>query len=746
MRRPLFRSASAGARAFALAVSVLLVPACGGGARQAVGPERLTAAADAVGEDAFPGAVHDLLVADPRSAVRRDKLAGVVARQLARAHARFSARDRDRGLRAFVGAMYLVRAGELRAELLGGPGVDTVREASDELARRGDDGRARATYELLGRIGSEKERADAKLHLQAIQAWARDTAGAGPTQSAGSLANHAARRQLLEPSDEARTEATQRTVEWIDRAVQLRNAYRQRRAAPAREEANEAVRALGTGPAVLAAIHLRHADAAAALAALDKGSVREVARPELLAMLEAVAQKPTSAKWLSVARNLRARAEGRGEPQGEDEEIPVDRELLEAASFVSAQEAYRLDPSSPDAAALLAVHLVELGMEEAAPAVLREAAGGAHPDPRVLSVALGITLRAMVELVEGEDIPGARRAFAAAAPLLAAGDASGDARVQPSPARLRATMGEIELRDGELGRARALLEAAGKAEPMDLVTFQLARLDAHEGKGKAALAGVDAILAKPAPPAELPLRAEMQLFAADRLREEGKDAEARKRLVGTAEELGRSRKGLEGDALARVERVLARVLDRLAATKLATAALDRSYDAARRDKRQLAATVSHLVARALVANDVASARDGLARGLASELGREDLVYCAAWVRLLERAPGVTPSDLTDRVLVPAADDPRWIGRVAAFAVGKLSADDFQKAARSPAQRAEATFYVAMTKRVAGDAKADAALREVVASPGLDLLEHWIAQELLAGKKAQLPGPPPNLGT
>jgi cellulose synthase operon protein C len=98
------------------------------------------------------------------------------------------------------------------------------------------------------------------------------------------------------------------------------------------------------------------------------------------------------------------------------------------------------------------------------------------------------------------------------------------------------------------------------------------------------------------------------------------------------------------------------------------------------------------------------------------------------------------------VLSEASNDPRWIGKVAAFGAGKIKAEQLIAAAQTPTQKTEALFYAAMDKRVSGDAKgADEALRQVVSSPGLDLMEHGLARELLAGTKANIGGPVPEVG-
>ena len=94
-----------------------------------------------------------------------------------------------------------------------------------------------------------------------------------------------------------------------------------------------------------------------------------------------------------------------------------DRELIRAATFGIVLEAYRLEPTQPEAAALVAAVLQDLGLAEASPAVLVEATR-AHPDARTVSGALTIALRAMGLELEADDADAVRRTYAAAAPLL----------------------------------------------------------------------------------------------------------------------------------------------------------------------------------------------------------------------------------------------------------------------------------------------------------------------------------------
>jgi len=113
----------------------LAAAACGGGRARYGQPahhaERATVAGVAVSDDAFPGAVRDLLASEPQSKERQLRLQGVVARQMTRVSSRFKAKNRDNAVMSLAGAMYLVRAGELTNEMLGPDGYDALKSASD---------------------------------------------------------------------------------------------------------------------------------------------------------------------------------------------------------------------------------------------------------------------------------------------------------------------------------------------------------------------------------------------------------------------------------------------------------------------------------------------------------------------------------------------------------------------------------------------------------------------------------------
>ena len=723
------------AAAFALAVA-----ACGTPPTKVPTPvDRLALASEPVTDARFATAVNDLLMSPPNTPERKARLGGVLSRQLARAASRFDQRRPEAGTAAVRGGLTLAQTGELTAEALGPDAAKALTGAALEYSRRGDEGRARAVYELLHQVLPEAQRGDTRGHLDALKAWLQGTTSGGPMQAAGSLESAAVARRMLEPTAQARSEATSYATAWLAQSYEVRRVFRERRVQPEREEAIEALRALGTGPTVLAAIHLRDGDAVGALGAIDKAEARGIARQDLLGSLERVAERAEPAAWLGLLRALRA-------PPRDAEDAPQDADLLRTVTFCVAREAYRLDPSVPEVAGVVAEGLVELGMPDAAPAALT-AAVRAHPEPSILSGAISITLLAMLRAAELEDLTLARHTFQAAVPLLAIADDPKLARqASPNAARARAMMGELEVRDGHLKEAEELFTAASHHEATGAILLALARIDAHTNRAESASTRVQAALTKEDTLRDPGLRGEALLFHADLLRQQGNREGARAVYRRALQDLARVRADSEGELRARVERLLARVLDRFGDATGAERALDRAFEAGAHDKKQAAATVGQQVARALLRRDLRLAQAGLNRGAAAKLEREDLVYYALWTRLLERESKQPTDGLAEKLLAQTEGDPRWIGRVAAFGLGKLPAADLLQAAATPAQRAEAFFYGAMERRLRGDTKAaEEGLRKTLDQGGLDLMEVGLARDLLSDDKGVLGGPPPDVG-
>jgi tetratricopeptide (TPR) repeat protein len=707
--------------------------------------ERVAPPTSQVGDDAFASAVHDLLMCDPGTRERAVRLGAVEARQMARAEARFRGHAVDRGLAAVSGAIYLVRVGEPLQGIFGPSTAAALQSAVHELSLRGDEGRAHALYDLLLQVGPTEVSGEARGHLAALDVWTRSAvATGGPVASAGALERVSVRRRLLEPSAEALAEAASAASEWIKRSVVLRDTFRKNRVQPPREDGAEAWRALETGPVVLASLYLRDADVAGAVAALDRAQARELLeseRPQLAAALIADAQDPTVDRCIDLLHQLRPLT---GHDSGrEEDDFAEDRDLFGAAAFGVAGECYRLDATVPEVALTLGVALEELGMAEAAPAVLVEAVR-AHPEARVLSEALALSLDAMAGEEEAGDADAARRAFKAMQPILAlASERARSGKVHPSAARVRASMGEIELREGRIDSARALLKQSADEEKSGGVLLTLARIEWRDGQSQSALDHLRDALSAQDVARDPALRGEILLLVSDVTHDNGDAVAARTPLADALKQLVQSRNVQGADARARVERVLARVLDRFGAVQPAQRALERAYAAAPGDKHQATQTIELLVGRAFVRGDLAVARGGLQRALSADLDDDDLVYFALWVRLLERQLRVPTDGTPDRVFVSVPDDARWVATLARFGEGKLKGDDLVGRASTPIQKYEALFYAALDHRAAGDTKGgDDLLRQVVAGTGVELSEVTLARDILDPSKSQLGGPLP----
>ena len=748
----------AGSRlSFAVVLGALV--GAGGGCAPATAPrtaangEHLAPPAAAVTDEGFASAVHDLLLTDPAGPERGVRLQAAVGRQLGRAAQRFQVRSADRaerGMAALTGALYLVHAGEATAATLGPHGAVALGLGAREMSLLGDEGRARALYDLLLPIALEVERADIRSHLQSLDAWIHGSANdGGAVATAGALERVAVRRRLLEPSDVALGDAVHAAVEWVTRALALRDRFRKTRIQPPREESAEAWRALETGPLVLASLFLRDGDIPGAAAALDHAQLRELLEPEqpqFAAALAAAAQEPSASKVFDLMMQLRrftGRDQGRERDEHDEEDFDDDRDLFAAAAFSLASLGYRLDPSSPQVAFSLVPALRDLGMAEAAPAVLVEAVQK-HPDPAIASEALGVALSAMALEEDAGDADAARRAFHAAAPLLAVASQKALAgKVHPSAAHLQGAMGEIELREGRLDQARALFAESAREEPTAGVLLPLARIEWRDAQPRVALDHLREALSAPDAAQAPAIRGEILLTISDITREQGDVAGARPPLTDALRDLVRSRNAENGDERASIERVLARVLGRFGAVQPAQRALDRAYAAAPGDKRQAAQTIELQVGSAFVRGDLAAARDGLARGLAADLDSEDLVYFALWVRLLERQLHAVEEGAPDRAFASIADDGRWVATLARFGEGKIKGDDLIARAATPIQKYEALFYDAMDHRALGDAKGgDALLRQVVAGTGVQLSEVSLARDFLEPNRPESMGPLP----
>jgi tetratricopeptide (TPR) repeat protein len=654
-----------------------------------------------VDDEGFAAATLTVLQNEAPSPRRLGLLVGVVQRQLDRATHYFDSGQEEMGLAALRGALYIVRAGELRTEMLAGRSA-ALSHAAEAFARLGNEGQADALYSLLvERLPAGAERNDATQHLEALRRWQEDTRSPGSMQARGAAQQAALQQALLDPSASALERARSETLAWTEQALTFgaeqlppQNNFEQ-------DEAIEAFRAIRTGPLTFVAMYLRQGDAEGALAALDDENVARITAP-----------------------NLRQRVEG-------------------------ATELYRVEPKSFRAAMPIASLLLAHGMAEVAPVMLQQALE-ASDQTREASWALRFVLEAIRQAEGLGDLPAARRVFAQAGPLIALSQREVYAgRVTPSASRLHFYMGAIEAGAGELERAHPLLEQAVKLEPTADAFRLLASIDRQRRDFKSALASLDRVIEITKGTGDAAAQAETHLLRFDVLREMGGPQSPigprAEESLESALMLGLSARtaAQSGQDLALAERVLGRVLEHYDAKDAVRRASKRAYEASRNDVRQMTETVLDSSRRALTLGDLRAARDSVRHALSADLADEDTVYAALWLKLLEQRLKVVSDGTADEALASIDSTNGWVAKLAAWGRGRLSAQELLGLASTRTERVEATFYTAMSGP--NDERSVEKLREVARSEAIQLVEVTIARDLLASQQKQpKPKLPPNI--
>lgn len=707
-------------------------PAAGDAALGTVTPER-------VDEGGFAGGAYRVLMGAESGRERASLLAGVVARQLERARARFEADEPESGLLALQGAFLLMRRGEFRREGLQ-QAAPALTAGAAEAARLGQEGYALALYSLLDTLlPPGPERDDVRTHLAAMAAFSTPSGSVGPLVASGASARVAAQRALLDSSDERFAEASSRMLGWIARAHASGAPELAIRSNSERDEALEAYRALRGGGYALVALYLRHSDPLGAVTVTDEAGLDRVISPELRARLEAAADDDDADAWLDLYRFYDSASR---EAQAA---LSIDPELFRSATFGIAMSLFRAEPGSYRGAMPLASKLVDFGMAEVAPLVLNSGLQrGATPDQ--VASALALTLNAMVGESQLGQHEAARRTFAGAAPLLELAASKPYAgRVSPSPARLRYVMGALEADFGELARSEQLLRESLEDEPSIETLRILAAILRQKGDKQGALGLLERSRKLAERTNNALEEAESWRASFEVLRDSGdREGMARALEAALTRALDAVKQSRPGAAQARAERVLAHVLEHFGEKAATRRATQRAFEASAADAGQLSATVIDAARRALTSRDLQGARVAVAQAVEASLPADDLVYVALWLSLLELELSV-PSDGSVESAFSAMDDATgWSSKLRAWGRGKLGDKELFSAARSAAQRTEATFYAAMARRVRGDLSADADLEKVSRSPAVNLVEVGIARDLLAqrsGAGAGLKLPP-----
>lgn len=690
-----------------------------------------------VADDELAATLLGLLRDGAPSASRDGRLIGALRRQLSHAADRFAQGDAERATNSVIGAMYLLRAGEGRSEMINAVGERALAGAIERLSARGDEGRAIALMQMRAAVlpAGSPERTELQGHIDALTAWMKEPRVGKPIRKVGAEEQALVARSLVDPSPQALEEAAQAVDRWINTAIEFHMEFRQTGERPARQDAVESARALESGGLTMAAIFLRHGDARGAYQHVNDSAARKLIPPQVLEALAAAAQNDQARDWQALTGALTQL-----EAQPRDMETGPDSAVLTAAVWGAALEAFRRDPTHFGASLYVARTLIDLELPEGAPLVLAEGLG-ADPEPRALSASLGMIGTALEQDAVAGDVGSARRTYRAAAPLLALADQPKMAdRLETTSARLRFLMASIELRAGHLVEARPLLESAVAAEPSVAGFTTLAAVERQAAEPKKALAAVTRALAAPDARFEVADVAEALILSFEVYRDMGSQDAAKTTLDKALDAaLAARRTASAAPDRARAERLLGRVLDGYGDAKGATRALDRALHAAAGERPVLGQTVLDAVGRALVRRDVAAARAALRQALDADAPDDDLVYCGLWLTLLERELRVPPDGTSARALRAGEERGSWVAKLAAWVNGKLSDQDLATAAQSTSQKVEAAFYSAMASKVAGDPAADERLRAVAKSPVIDLLEVNWARELTAPRmRADLP--------
>ncbi len=532
------------------------------------------------------------------------------------------------------------------------------------------------------------------------------------------------------------------------RALVLRDKFRKTRVQPPREEGAEAWRALETGPVVLASVYLRDADVVRARSRrIDRAQARELLeseRPQFAAALEAAAQEPSVARCIDLLAQLRPLAgrEPEHDASHDDEDFVDDRDLFGAAAFARRERVLparsRRCPRWPSPSA-------SRSRSSAWPRRRPRCSStrcARHPDARVASEALALTLDAMASEEDAGDPDAARRAFKAAQPLLAAAsDKALAGKVHPSAARLRAAMGEIELREGRIDEARALLKQSADEEKSGSVLLSLARIEWRDGQTQPALDHLTDALSAQDVARDPALRGEILLLIERRRARQGRRRRGAHAADRGAQGAGPVAQARRAATRARASSGCSRACSIGSAPRSPRSARSRGPTRPRRAtgiRRRRPSSCSS-------AGRSSGATSPAAReGLAARPGGRPRRRRSRLLRALgapARAPAARPHrrrarsglrvDRGGRRSEQGGDRGGWVATLARFGEGRIKGDELVARAATPIQKYEALFYSAMDRRASGDTKGgDDLLRQVVAGTGLELSEVSLARDML----------------
>jgi len=702
-------------------------------------PEAQTLAPTPVSNEQFGPALVRLLSGGNRSPSRLSLLAGVVRRQFARAAQRFETGQPERGLAAVKGALYLVRAGELRLEMLDPAASRALDGAHDTVAPRGLEGPTLAFLRLQSESlpKSHPDQARIQEHLDALAAWMKDTRQRSDVENTSADARAFGERAMLDPSPEALEEARVMVERWMEESLEFNASFRPGLRRSSRDEMVEAYRALRTGAIILAGLYLRHGDAAAATKALERSEARNVTSPELFERLQTAASLDDPGAWRDLASLYSSASE-----EGAEQELAIPAEIAEGAMWGTTLAAYRTAPTEMSAAGPLAMLLATYGMPEGTPLVLTPVAK-TSPEPRIIGTALRVVAGVMLREDHAHDYESAARVFASSQDLLAVADAvHQNEKLDPSPSRIRRMMASLHMRHANLDAAKPMLEQALAQEPALQGYEHLAALLFQTGDVAGALKAAKQGLSAPDASASPIGRSDLHLLIFKIHRSQGADDKARASLTSSLEAALEARSRAQTDfAHAAADRLLARLAYHFGDQKAWSRAVARMFTRANLDDRVLSMALIEATSTGLLHGDVRTGRKALQDTLGAA-EPEDIVYAALWVQLTEQVADKVGHEVTTRALSSIEPSAGWVYHLARFGLEELDEAGLRAKADNVVERTEAGFYIAMRKRVQGQSNATEDLRAIARGPAVELVETHLAREMTQPSPGKSWGPPP----
>lgn len=711
----------------ALVALVLGLAACSRSGAGANSPDSVVAAVQPVEvtDERFARTLHEFLLDPAKGNRERALLAGLVQKQLERAGERFARGEVRAGDNALTGAFLLLQSGQMAPGMFTGSATPLLKGA-DEAARVGNAGRARALYKRLAEILPEgRQLRDVKDHLAALDRWFEPSASSTPLQQAGRRQRASVQEALLDASPAALRAADQDVIQWVRAAFDSDVTERPPVSPLDRDQALEAFRAVRSSGVILAALHLRHSDPEGALRAFEEADLGRIVPPALRDRLERAAQGERNA-WVDLFR-LYDSAQ-----RGGSQETSIDPELATGAAWGAALGLYRSSPGEAESVMPISMLLVDLGMAEVATTLLSETLDR-NATSESVGWALSLVLRAIVQEEQVGSLDAARRTFENARPLLTLAGEPRFAQVQPRPGRIEYVMGALEARAGHLDRALPHIQAAVRTFPSVPALLSLANIERQRKNPDEAVRTLQAAvqLAQSSGDPIAEAEAEELIYQVERDRGNAQAAAlALRRALDRT--LSARQQQVPPENLARLERLLARILEHYGEPLAARQAGERALEASRSNARQIAASLTDMSRRALTWGDLRAAQRATSEAMAAQLPAEDLVYIALWQRLLERQLGARSDGSTEEALASLSDAHGWVEILRKWGRGQIDNGQLVSAARNPVERTEALFYVAMAQRTRQTPSGgEEQLREVAESPAVDLVEVTIARDLLA---------------